>query len=269
MSLYRRISIRMWGDAKFCSLSSPQPNAQTLWMYLLTGEYTTAIPGVVRAGEAAMAEALGWSLKAFKEAFLEISTKGMAKADWRARLAFLPKALSHNPPQSPKVVVAWHRAFDELPDCDLRNEIGASIEGYLSSLPEAFRKGFPIALPDRLSDRQPDIASETEAEAENSVGSTPTGESQEKAGKSDYDTWFVEHFIPAYPLLRRVQDKGALAQLRRTKPDEAARAAILARLGKWKLSAEWVKDGGQYIPGMAKFLQDAKYQGDPPPNGKP
>jgi hypothetical protein len=80
--IYRRITVRMWGDAKFRELSPLPPSGQSLWMVLLTGEQTDIIPGLFRIGEAAFAEQLGWSLEAFRKAFQEVSAKGMVEADW-------------------------------------------------------------------------------------------------------------------------------------------------------------------------------------------
>lgn len=265
MNLYRRISVRMWGDAKFCALSAPVPNAQTLWIYLLTGDCTTVIPGVVRAGEAAIAESLGWPLKAFREAFLEVSTKGMAKADWKARLVFLPKALSHNPPQSGNVVKAWRRAFEELPDCELKNEIERAIKAYLLPLSEAFRKGFDLALPEGMAYPE----TETDPETEDLPFANAHSKVCKKAVKGQIEDWFERVFVPAYPEYRRVQQKTALAQLKRMNPDESARATIIATLDEWKRSADWTGENGKYIPGMAKFLSDPKYRNATLSNGKP
>src|SRR4051812_43704971 len=41
----------------YMSLSKPQPNGQTLWVYLLTGAHPTAVPGLSTVGAAALAEA--------------------------------------------------------------------------------------------------------------------------------------------------------------------------------------------------------------------
>src|ERR1019366_3324400 len=71
---YRKLSLSMHADEKYRSLSSPTPNAKTLWIHLLTGPHTDLIPGVSRAGEMAIAEELGWDLKGFREAFREISS---------------------------------------------------------------------------------------------------------------------------------------------------------------------------------------------------
>ena len=59
---YRKISSRLWGNSQFRSLSSPPPNGQTCYVFLLTGPHTVAIPGLFRAGAAGLAEELGRSL---------------------------------------------------------------------------------------------------------------------------------------------------------------------------------------------------------------
>jgi hypothetical protein len=58
------------------ALSAPQPNAQRLFNNLGGGEYTTAIPGVSRAGEAMFAKSLRWSVPAFRK---NASRKSMGK----------------------------------------------------------------------------------------------------------------------------------------------------------------------------------------------
>ena len=62
MTRYRKIEVQMWGDRKFWSLSKAPPNAQTLWMYLLSGPRTTVFPGIVVANLAIIALDLRWPL---------------------------------------------------------------------------------------------------------------------------------------------------------------------------------------------------------------
>lgn len=141
---YRLITVKMWDDDRFKELSKPKPNAQTLWIYLLTGQHTTAFPGVFVSGEAALAEALEWSLSSFKKVFKEILDRGMSSYDKKHRLIYLPKAVLHNPPQSPNVVIAWRKVFDLLPDCTLKAEIYKQTISNLQALGlgEAFTKAF-------------------------------------------------------------------------------------------------------------------------------
>lgn len=129
---YRKIVTRLWGDERFQGLSRPQPNAQTLWLYLLTGPHTTAIPGLFAAGESGLTEALSWPLRAFRKAWREIERAEMARADWRARVVWIPKAITYNPPENPSVVQAWATQLREVPECDLTREAAAAIAAYLT-----------------------------------------------------------------------------------------------------------------------------------------
>lgn len=148
MARYRKIDVRIWSDAKIRQLSSPQPNAQSLWIYLLTNPDTTSLPGLFRAGEAGLAEALGWPLEGFREGFRELSSGGLAKADWKARLVFLPNVIRHNPPENPNVIKGWKTPWDELPECDLKVEAYQLFKEFLEGFAKGFQEAFRGALPE-------------------------------------------------------------------------------------------------------------------------
>ena len=146
MSRYRKIEVRTWSDERFRCLSSMPPSGQGLWFFLLTGPHTGPIPGLFRAGRAAMAEELGWELEAFDEAFQEVSQNGMAKADFKARLVWLPNALKHNKPESPNVVRSWRVELDLLPECDLKRQAIAFIRETLKTIGPAYVSAFDEAF---------------------------------------------------------------------------------------------------------------------------
>ncbi|MCZ5770861.1 hypothetical protein O5340_13685 [Escherichia coli] len=60
---YRKVKITIWDDPKFRALSPLPPSGQSLFIYLLTSPFTGIIPGLFKAGRAAMAEELGWISK--------------------------------------------------------------------------------------------------------------------------------------------------------------------------------------------------------------
>lgn len=174
MSRFRKVFVKMWGDSKFRSLSAPDANGQTLWFFLLTGPQTTRIPGLFSTGEAGFAEKIGWSLEGFRKAFSEIASKGMVKADWKAQLIWVPKAIHHNIPENPNVVKGWKDTWEEMPECDLKLKAYEEIEGFLKGLGETFLKAFqescskPLAnpfgnpLPNPLGNRLPNQEQEQE-----------------------------------------------------------------------------------------------------------
>jgi hypothetical protein len=142
MARYRKIDPRMWGDEKFRSLSKPQPNAQTLWQYLLTGPHTNSCPGLFNIGEAAIAENLGWPLEGFRKGFRELFERGMAKADFEAHVILIPRAINYDPPDNPNVLKHWGKMFDEVPECILKSEYYQIIKQFIEGLGEPFKKGF-------------------------------------------------------------------------------------------------------------------------------
>jgi uncharacterized phage protein (TIGR02220 family) len=143
---YRKIEVRMWGDEKFRNLSPMPPCGQGLWVYLLTGPHTSAIPGLFRVGRAAMAEELDWDIEAFDEAFREAFQQGMVKADWKAKVVWVPNSLPCNKPESPNVVTSWRDSWELLPECDLKREAYEFMRGFICGLGEAFERAFHKAI---------------------------------------------------------------------------------------------------------------------------
>ncbi|MFV8925403.1 hypothetical protein ABQ431_03785 [Serratia fonticola] len=148
---YRKVKITMWNDPKFRALSPLPPSGQSLFVYLLTGPFTGIIPGLFKAGRAALAEELGWEVEAFDLALGEALTLGMVKADTQARVFWLPNAAKHNPPTSVNVIKSWVRAFELLPECNLKYEalesLRAASHGVSKAMGLAFDKAFTLAKP--------------------------------------------------------------------------------------------------------------------------
>ena len=139
MSRYRKIETKMWGDTKFRSFSQ---NTQFLWIYLLTNPETTSLPGLYSCGKMAMVESLGWAMKSFMESFEELSRNDMAKADWDARLIWIPKAIIYNRPQNPNVVKSWKAHWNDLPECPLKVDAYQALKIKMESLGESYLKSF-------------------------------------------------------------------------------------------------------------------------------
>jgi hypothetical protein len=137
MTRYRRIEVRLWGDEKFRRLSAQQPSGQALWIYLLTGPHTTSLPGLFRAGEAALAEAIRWDIRSFRDRFNELCAQGMAKADWDAQVVWVPNAIKYNQPANPNVVKSWKVHWDEIPECSLKLEAHHRFREFIQT-----RRGF-------------------------------------------------------------------------------------------------------------------------------
>jgi uncharacterized phage protein (TIGR02220 family) len=177
-SRYRKIEVRIWGDEKFKKLTPIPPCGQGLWLFLLTGPHTGPIPGLFRSGRAAMAEELDWSLEDFDKAFAEALEQDMVKADWKAKVVWVPNALKCNKPESPNVVTSWGSEWDLIPECDLKREAFDSLKSSVWALGEGFGKAFDKAFsnPNRkasgkaISKTCPNQEQEQEQEGKHSSG---------------------------------------------------------------------------------------------------
>lgn len=76
--------------------------------------------------------------------------------------------------------------------------------------------------------------------------------------------WLDQQFRPAYPKHRIGKRDRILRLLNKLKPDPSRCATWLVQLAKWKASAEWERDNGQYVPDLCNFLEAEKYAHDPP-----
>lgn len=168
MSRYRKIQVRMWGDERFTSLSPLPPSGQSLWIYLLTGPHTNAIPGLFTFTREGMAASLGWPLEAFDKALAEVFREGIAKASRKGHLMLIPKAIEHDKPVSPNVVRSWGDYWDELPECELKMEAYETLRAFIYGLGDAFAKAFDetIRKPSPKPSRMPSPNQEQEQEQE-------------------------------------------------------------------------------------------------------
>jgi hypothetical protein len=200
MGRYRKIEVRMWGDEKFRALSPVPACGQGLWFFLLTGPHTLSIPGLSTVGRAAMAEQLKWSEEAFDKAFGEALAQGMVKADWEARVVWVPNGIKHNKPESPNVVLSWGDQFDLIPECALKREAYEAIKTSVYALGEAYEKAFDKAFKKpsgkTLPKPMPNQEQEQEQEQEKNPSSEPSG-SDQSASDEDSPTAKVDQGLEA------------------------------------------------------------------------
>ena len=169
---YSKVSRRIWNDDAFRKLSQPKPCGAWLWFRLLTGTELTNIPGLFQAWEAGLAQSLRWSLKDFRKAFGEVAGQGLARADWETGLVWLPNAIRHNEPESPNVILSWRSAWEELPECPLKEHARMQLADWAEARGQAWAEAFakvtgdPYPKPSGKPSLQPSPNQEQEQEQE-------------------------------------------------------------------------------------------------------
>jgi len=129
MGKYRKVDPRIWNDEKFMALSD---NGKLAFFFILTHPHMTAIGGM-RASTPGLAAEIGWTEKAFREAFREALSKAMVKHDEKASFLSLPNFLKYNKPESPNVIKSWVSSLDYLPECKLKNELIQQVKDFCSN----------------------------------------------------------------------------------------------------------------------------------------
>lgn len=76
-----------------------------------------------------------------------------------------------------------------------------------------------------------------------------------------------EQFWVIYP--RHTNKKAALQAFLRVNPDDALMQVILAAIEKQRQSAQWTKDGGQFIPHPATWLNGRRWEDEMPSGASP
>lgn len=166
MARHRKVAVVIWTDLKFCELSD---DAKLLFLYLLTHPNQTSL-GAMQATMGGLADERGWLPERLSKAFAEVTKKGMAKYNPRARCLWLPNFLKYNGPESPNVVKAWFGALDLIPECDLKilaiQRAKDILQDYDQAFAEAFDKAFAKAFPKgvRVTDGDPSPNPEQEQE---------------------------------------------------------------------------------------------------------
>ena len=286
MARYRKIDVRLWIDQRFRRLSRIPPCGQGLWIYLLTNPDTVSIPGLYRAGESAIAESLGWSVEALRQAFAELVSEGMVAADWNARVVWIPHAIKYNMPESPNVVLSWRSSWDEIPECPLKQQAWVSLNRHLKGFgiafakafaeacPVPFAKGFPEGFPEGFQNLkgygESGTGAGTRAGTRAGTGKTtpphitpPEGgaactmserapsQTQNPAEMDGFPTFWA-----AYP--RKVAKIAAARAWRTLTPSKTLLQAILASLERHKASEQWSRP--EFIPHAATWLRGRRWE---------
>lgn len=142
MAKWRPVDVRVWNDRKVLALSD---RGKVLWLYLLTSPFMLPIPGVIVAGEMAIAEQLGWQPKGVGEGFGELLAKGLGVARFE-RLIWLRKALSYQQICGPNHIAAIAKCWDDVPHCAMKHEIWLAMRNACKGWSILFSKGVPEPL---------------------------------------------------------------------------------------------------------------------------
>jgi|GEM_PF-858701 len=277
-SRYSKIFVKIWHSKDFRTLSE---EGKMLFLYLLTsphrnmgGYYYLPLPYICFD--------TGLTEERVAKAFEELKNNDMAIYDYSAQVVLIKKWFCYNQIENENQAKGLNKQLAEIPKSQLFEYFADCVREYCKYF-ETILKGFdkPFQNPsERVSEpyTKPGTGTVTETVTEtgylyicapsgarmNTKTETTktkdiTGESnpEEKSGPRSPFTnkrqeQLFDQFWAAYPRKKsKGQAEKAWAKL---KPDEQLFCAIMAGLERAKTSAEWQKEGGQFIPYPATWL---------------
>jgi hypothetical protein len=268
-STWRAIHASLWGEEWFRKLPPSEPSARLLWFHLKTGPHVTSLECLYRAGEAALADEMGWTLEGFRECWGELERAGKVRADWSARVVWLPREMGDGDPANPNVIVGWSRLVPAIPECGLKDEACKAIAAHclrraprekLTAWRDAVRRVFgedtvsdtpPHTVSDTVWDTPPET--KTKTRSKNNTKTPPPAPSGGNAGGGAFQeeedrTTKARSMVCAYVVAAGVEHCSS----------EAAVPVVAAHLAAGVPEAELRLAGETYAAGEVRAASDPR-----------
>ena len=245
MGHFRKIDPRIWNDENFRTLSRDE---MLIAFYVLTAQSNRI--GFFNFSPAKAAEDLGMKLESFAEALPKLCRSLKWSWDKASRTIYIPTWWKYNLPLNPNVLSACLKDIDSLPQSPL------AIEFWNNTLylPESFTPIFAEASRKALANLRPlETTPETTLEKEREQESKPRSKPSEETSESFLKFW------ESYPHSRRT-GKPQCRKIWKVKNLDVQIETILSALENHKTSNDWQKEGGQYIPGSAVWLNQERWE---------
>jgi hypothetical protein len=241
MARYRKADPRFWKDEKIRGFD---PIDKLLAQYAFTGQSNRI--GCFAFSPGMAAEDTGIPLKTFVKRFRLVCQRLNWKWDEQVGVLYLPTWWKYNQPENANNVIGNLKDLDDVPGSPLVAEFSENV----TYLEPKLRLAFAQTL-ERLGERHSkrSVAQEQEQEEQHTaradalVTAAPLSATN-GAGLADF-----ERFWAAYPK-RKNRGQAEKAWVKLQPPIDT----VLSVLEVQRRSRDWVKDGGQYIPYPATWL---------------
>lgn len=240
---YGKVSPQFWIGKTGKALRG-KPEAQILALYLMTSPHANMI-GVYHCPVAYMAHETGLTIEGASMALQCLIEAGFCTFDAEDEYVFVHQFASH-------------QVGESLLPSDKRCK---GVENELAKVPknqcwQAFRARYSVSfhLPIQAENKSP-----TEAPSK-ALGSQKQKQKQKQnngAPASGLDGRF-EDFWKAYP--KKTAKDDARKAFDKRKPDDEMLAQMLTAIAMQAASPAWTKDGGQFIPNPATWLNGGRWQ---------
>lgn len=160
-------------------------------------------------------------------------------------------------------IIVWGYPVKQEAACQAKREAGLRYgrghSGPQSDDDDLYDESSPESSPDSLANSSPDSLAITEGKGKGKVIGIGRGRGRERkeGGVGGEEDTEFDQFWKAYPKKKGKKAARKAWRLARDKPDLVA---ILNALAEQKKSKDWVKQGGEYIPHPATWLNQGRWE---------
>lgn len=241
MREYARISPRFWMGETGRLIRTKGPEAQLLALYLLTSPHSNMI-GLYWCPVTYMAHETGLSMQGASKALQSLVDIGFCHYDSASEVVWVVEMARYQVgeklSEKDKQAKGVQNAYDDLPKNPF---LRAFFEHYgepfcMSKARDSEAPSKPLASKEK--------AQEKEQEKE-----------KDQAMRAGFDS-----FWEAWPSHSRKAEKDKCLTFWKAEKLAESAEQILASVSAWKASAQWSKDGGQYIPAPLPWLRKRVFE---------
>lgn len=253
---YRKIDPRIWTDERFRQLTGDE---QRIALYILTAQSNRIGLFCFSPGKAS--EDLGTLPPTFGQGFLKVCRALHWEWDEEARVLYIPTWWKYNQPENANNVIGNLKDLDDLPNTPLLERFFANM-AYLS---EGLVDTFTLTLTKRSLQRSPKHSPSQDQDQEQEQEPKKSKSTSSRERLNGHQGGF-NIFWKAYPKKRgKGPAEDAWAKL---KPASMLIGTMLAKIDQAKQTPDWKKDGGQFIPYPAKWLNAKGWEDEYTPTQK-
>jgi hypothetical protein len=250
MREYARISPRFWMGQTGRSIREKGANAQLLALYLLTSPHSNMI-GLYWCPAAYMSHETGLSSDGALKALRSLVEIGFCEYDEASEVVWVVEMAKYQVgerlSEKDKQAKGVQNTYDDLPK-----------NPYLQPFFERYGEAFCMSQ------------ARTFEGPSRGLGSKETEQEKEKAREKEKELCGgFDAFWEAWPKHHRKGDRDKCLAKWKADKLHANADEVVANVEAWKLSTQWKKDGGQFIPAPLVYLRQQTYLNEAPPKASP
>lgn len=250
---YRKLYPRLWRHPGFRGLT---PAARELALYILAGPQTNAV-GLFAFSPAAAAEDLNLETDAVREAMAMLHAVFGWEFDPEARVLYIPSWWRWNRPENVNILKGNLKALQEVP----ANRFLETFRSNTEWLPTDLHATFQECVRERSGNASRNASGKGSGTFKKGSPKPSPIQDQDQDQDQDHRSRF-QRWWSAYP--KHVAKQAALKAWRKLEISNDLLERMLAVLALQKQSPAWLKNGGEFIPHPATYLNQRRFEDEIP-----